>query len=106
MLEWTLAGQCRNGIIRRPVACVGRNPAFSTLGLGFETALSLALEFKLFDRMILEPTLDCIRSEDDVTGAFLFRQTIARARLRLQVDPRLSPRLVVQHKETEDPVYR
>jgi hypothetical protein len=87
-------------------ARVGRNPAFSTLGLGYETALSLGLEFKPFDRLILEPTFDYIRSEDDATGAFLFRQTIARARLRLQVDPRLSLRLVVQHNDTMDPVYR
>ncbi len=81
----------------------GRGPAFSTLGLGNETALSLAMELKLFDRLIIEPTLDYVRSEDAGTGAFLFRQTIARARLRFQASPRLSLRLVLQHTDTEDP---
>lgn len=93
------------------VACaaaarVGRGPAFSTLGLGDQRSLSLALELKPVDRLILEPTLDYIRSEDAETGDFLFRQTIARARLRLQVNPRLSLRLVVQHTDTVDPLYR
>jgi len=81
----------------------GRGPAFSTLGLGNETALSLAMELKPFDRLIIEPTLDYVRSEDAGTGAFLFRQTIARARLRFQANPRLSLRLVLQHTDTEDP---
>lgn len=85
---------------------VGRGPAFATLGLGYETAFSLALEFKPIDRLIIEPTLDYIRSEDDASGEFLFRQTIARARLRLQVDPRLSLRLVIQHNDTVDPLYQ
>ncbi len=84
----------------------GRGPALGTLGLGNETSLSVAMEFKPLDRLIIEPTFDYIRSEDAATGDFLFRQTIVRARVRLQVDPRLSLRLVVQHNDTVDPVAR
>lgn len=84
----------------------GRNPAFNTLGLGDERAWSVDLTLKPVDRLIVEPSFDYVRSEDAATGAFLFRQTIVRARLRLQVDPRLSLRLVVQHNDTEDAVYR
>ncbi|MBK6898477.1 MAG: carbohydrate binding family 9 domain-containing protein [bacterium] len=84
----------------------GRNPAFDTLGLGDERSLSLALELKPVDRLIVEPTLEHVRSEDATTGDLLFRQSIARARLRLQVNPRLSLRLVVQHNDSESPLYR
>jgi hypothetical protein len=84
----------------------GRNPALSTLGLGDETGLSAALELKPFDRLIIEPTIDHVRSKNAATGEVLFEQTIARARLRLQVNPRLSLRLVAQYGDTVDPVAR
>jgi hypothetical protein len=84
----------------------GRNPALSTLGLGDETGLSAALELKPLDRLIIEPTLDHVRSEDAAAGGLLFEQTIARARLRLQVNPRLSLRLVAQYGDTVDPIAR
>jgi hypothetical protein len=107
---WTiyanLDGRPHDMVGYRAAYSFGRNPAFDTLGLGDERTLSLALELKPVDRLIVEPTLDDVRSEDATTGDLLFRQTIARARVRLQVNPRLSLRLVVQHNDSESPLYR
>jgi len=58
------------------------------------------------DRLIIEPTFDYIRSSHAETGDLLFRQTIIRTRFGLQVNPRLSLRLVVQHNESDNPDYR
>ncbi len=82
-----------------------RNPARVIQDEGDETAVSLALEMKPIDRLIIEPTLDYIVSDDSETGDRLFRQTIARARLQLQVNPRLSMRLVLQHTDTDYPLF-
>ena len=84
----------------------GESPALFTLDRGDQVSVSLALDFKPLDRLIVEPTFDYIRSEDAGSGDLLFRQTILRTRLSLQVDPQLSLRLVVQHNASLNPLYR
>ncbi len=66
---------------------------------------SIGLDLKPIDRLTIEPTIDFIRSDQSGAGELLFEQTIARARFQLQVDPRLSLRLVVQHIKSESPLY-
>jgi len=83
----------------------GENPARLANERGDELTVSLGLDLKPFDRLTIEPSLDFIRSELSGVGDLLFEQTIARARFQLQVDPRLSLRLVVQHIESESPLY-
>ncbi len=87
-------------------ASVGRGPAFLTLDRGHELGWGLALTLKPLDRLIVEPTFDYVRSRDAATDELLFRQAIARARVRLQVNPRLSVRLVVQHNDARSPFYQ
>jgi len=83
-----------------------RNPALSVGSLGKETGLTVELDLKPWDRLVIEPTFDWIRSTSVDTGEMLFEQSIARARLRYQANPRLSLRLVVQHNVTTDPAGR
>lgn len=87
-------------------ANVGRGPAFLTLDRGRELGWGLALTLKPLDRLIVEPTFDYVRSRDAATDELLFRQAIARARVRLQLNPRLSLRLVVQHNDARSPFYQ
>lgn len=87
-------------------AAVGRGPAFLTLDRGHELGWGLALTLKPLDRLIVEPTFDYVRSRDAATDELLFRQAIARARVRLQLNPRLSLRLVVQHNDARSPFYQ
>lgn len=84
----------------------GQGPALRTLDKGDEISVSVGLDLKPIDRLIVEPTLDYVKSKDANTGDLLFKQTIARVRVRLQVNPKLSVRLVVQHNQSEDPLYR
>ena len=81
-------------------------PALFTLVRGDQLSASFALDIKPMDNLIIEPTLDYIRSEDHDTGELLFEQVIARARVRWQLSRRLSLRLVVQHNNSENPPYR
>ncbi len=81
----------------------GTNPALSTYVEGLEWAFSAALDLKPIDSLIIEPTFDLIKSEDAQTGELLYEQSIARARIRWQVDPRLSLRLVIQHNKAKSP---
>ena len=85
---------------------VGQGPAFITLDKGNELGWGLSCEIKPIDRLTIEPVFDFVRSRDANTGELLFRQAIARARVQLQVNPRLSLRLVVQHNDANSPYYR
>ncbi len=87
-------------------ATIATDPALFTLEKGDLTRYELALELKPIDRLILEPTLSYIRSDKSGVGELLFRQTIARMRMRLQVNPQLSLRLVAQHNSSRQPVYQ
>ena len=82
---------------------IRENPAIFSLARGDETRVAVALDLKPADNLIVEPTLDYVRSEDHRTGELLFEQTIARARVRWQLTRRLSLRLVVQHNASDNP---
>ncbi|MBU8934955.1 MAG: hypothetical protein KOO62_13295 [candidate division Zixibacteria bacterium] len=79
----------------------GKGPALSVDVQGDEVALSAFADLKPIDRLTIEPNVRYVKStyvEDDTE---LFRQFIGRTRLQLQVNPRLSLRLVVQYNEFE-----
>ncbi|HPF70916.1 MAG TPA: hypothetical protein PLQ13_09615, partial [Candidatus Krumholzibacteria bacterium] len=84
----------------------GEGADLFTLARGDEFDGGLAVQFKPLDRLIIEPVVDHVRSTDHVTGELLFRQTVARARLRYQFDRRLSLRLVVQHNDSRSGIYQ
>jgi len=86
-------------------ANIGQNPAIFSLDRGDELGLTAALDLKPLDNVIIEPTVDYIRSDNADTGEKLFEQTIVRARLRWQLTRRFSLRLVVQHNASENPPY-
>ena len=83
----------------------GTNPALFTLDEGLEWSFSAALDIKPVDSLIIEPTFNYITSDNSVTGELLFEQAIARARIRWQLNRRLSLRLVVQHNSSRSPLY-
>ena len=85
---------------------VGRGPAFLTLERGKEFGWGLSFTVKPLDRLILEPTVDYVRSRDALSDEVLFRQAITRLRMRLQVNPRLSLRLVLQYNDALSPFYQ
>lgn len=84
-------------------ASYGEAPALFSLERGDELQVSAYLDLKPWDNLVLEPTVDYIRSEAHDSGDLLFEQTIARLRVRWQVSPRLSLRLVAQHNASENP---
>ena len=81
----------------------GVSPALITLERGDQLRLGLGLDLKPMDNLIIEPELDYIESKQDVGDGLLFRQTIARMRVRWQVNPRLSLRLVLQNNASNSP---
>lgn len=85
---------------------VGRGPSFITLERGNELYWALQFSIKPLDRLIIEPNFEYVRSRDGVSDELLFRQAIARARVRLQLNPRLSLRLVVQHNDARIPYFQ
>ncbi len=64
---------------------------------GNQTYIEASLSFKPIDRLVIEPTLGFSRSKQVDSGDELYRQTIARTRVRLQVNKELSMRLVAQY---------
>ena len=65
--------------------------------------LGVGVDFKPLDNLIIEPNLDYIESKQDIGDDLLFRQTIARMRVRWQVNPRFSLRLVLQNNASNSP---
>jgi hypothetical protein len=59
----------------------------------------MGVEIKPLDRLIIEPTVNYIKSTDVDTGEELFKQTIGRTRIRLQANRELSLRLVAQYND-------
>ena len=84
----------------------GEGPALFSLARGDELGASAALSLKPWDSLVVEPTLDYLRSRDHATDELLFEQTIVRARVRWQVTKPLSLRLVVQHNNADNPPFR
>ena len=81
----------------------GVSPALITLERGDQLGLGFNLDMKPLDRLIIEPGIDYIESKQDVGDALLFRQTIARMRVRWQVNQRLSLRMVLQNNDSNSP---
>jgi hypothetical protein len=76
---------------------LGRDIAYFQQMKGDELSLYASLNLKPIDRLMIEPTLNFIRSDDIESGDQLFRQLVVRSRFRLQVNRELSVRLVVQY---------
>ena len=66
---------------------------------GNEAGAFAELELKPIDRLIIEPALSYLRSEDIDTGEELFKQFIARTRVQFQASRELSLRLVTQYND-------
>jgi len=66
---------------------------------GDELFYQFILEVKPIDRLLLEPTITFFRSNSVETGEELLKQSIARTRIRLQVNRALSLRLVMQYND-------
>jgi hypothetical protein len=79
----------------------GHRIARHELVLGQEFSWGSWVDLKPMDRMLLETTLDAIRSDALDSGERLFVGYVTRARLTLQVTRELSTRLVVQYDDFE-----
>ena len=65
--------------------------------IGSQNSVSISVGFKPIDRLVIEPDINWVRSTHVDTKQQLFRQFIARTRLRFQANRQLSARLVVQY---------
>lgn len=79
----------------------GRGVARYADAIGKEYSASFSLDLKPVDRLVIEPDINYVRSTDRDNGRELFRQFIARTRFRLQMNPELSLRLVVQYNDSK-----
>ena len=77
----------------------GEGPAVYADAIGRETNISAGLQLKPIDRLIIEPSYNYSKSAHVATDDELYKEVIWRSRLRLQVNPRLSLRLVVQYDD-------
>lgn len=80
---------------------LGRNVARFADATGNEYGMSFSLNLKPIDRLVIEPNINYVRSTDVIDKSQLYRQFIARTRFRLQVNPELSVRLVVQYNDSK-----
>ncbi|HBC47318.1 MAG TPA: hypothetical protein DCZ43_09755 [candidate division Zixibacteria bacterium] len=81
----------------------GHTVARWVLKKGNETYLGTALAIKPIDRLTIEPSLEYSRSKEVHTEMELYKQAIARTRVRLQVNRQLSMRLVGEYIDQSDP---
>jgi hypothetical protein len=77
----------------------GRGPAVYADAVGKEVNFSAELEIKPIDRLVIEPSYNYSRSAHLDTDHELFKEVIWRTRVRLQVNPRFSLRLVGQYDD-------
>jgi hypothetical protein len=82
----------------------GQSPAVYVGAKGHESNFSVGLDLKPIDRLVIEPSINYARSKHVDTHALLYEEMIARTRFRLQVNPRLSVRLVVQYDDYDQNV--
>jgi hypothetical protein len=75
----------------------GRGVARFADAIGVENSAHLSVDLKPIDRLVIEPDIDWVRSVHVDSKQELFRQFIARTRMRFQVNKQLSARLVVQY---------
>jgi len=77
----------------------GRSVALSALTEGKETSVFAAVDFKPFDRLIIEPNMRYAHSVRADNGEELYSGYITRTRFQLQANKELSVRLVVQYND-------
>jgi hypothetical protein len=77
----------------------GRGAAVYVGAKGNEKYFNAGMDLKPFDRLMIEPSFEYSRSNHIDTDAKLYEEKIFRTRVRLQVDPRLSLRLVAQYDD-------
>lgn len=77
----------------------GKGPAVYADAVGREMNISAGLQLKPIDRLIIEPSYNYSKSAHVATDDELYKEVIWRARLRYQVNQRLSLRLVVQYDD-------
>ncbi|UCD63620.1 MAG: carbohydrate binding family 9 domain-containing protein [Candidatus Zixiibacteriota bacterium] len=77
----------------------GTNVARRLLVKGDETGIFFGLDLKPFDRLVIEPWVNYLRSTNHETGEELYEGYIARSRFRYQVNRQFSVRLVVQYND-------
>jgi len=77
----------------------GANVARWLLRKGKELAMSAEFELKPLDRLVIEPALSYLKSQDASTNEELFKQFIWRTRFQFQANRQLSIRLVTQYND-------
>jgi len=77
----------------------GEGAAIQARAKGKETNLEAGMDIKPIDRLIVEPSVAYARSMHVDTDEKLYEELILRTRFRLQINPQLSLRLVVQYDD-------
>jgi hypothetical protein len=77
----------------------GEGAAVQAGAKGKETNLNVGMDIKPIDRLMVEPSLAYASSKHVDSNEKLYEELIFRTRFRLQVNPRLSVRLVVQYDD-------
>jgi hypothetical protein len=77
----------------------GEGAAVQARAKGKETNLNVGMDIKPIDRLMVEPSLAYASSKHVDSNEKLYEELIFRTRFRLQVNPRLSVRLVVQYDD-------
>ncbi len=75
----------------------GVEPALNVLEKGNETSFYADIDFKPFDRLVIEPTFNYLRSDQRNGDETLFENYVLRTRFRYQATNALSLRLVVEY---------
>ena len=77
----------------------GQGAAVWVPAKGNEISLYAALNLKPYDRLIIEPDINYIKSSHVDTGEELFKGYITRTRIRYQANKELSLRFVIQYND-------
>jgi len=83
----------------------GRSVARFADAIGTENSFFIDVDIKPFDRLLIEPNFNFVRSTHADTKKELFRQSITRTRFRYQVNKELSVRLVVQYNDAKASIH-
>jgi Carbohydrate family 9 binding domain-like/Domain of unknown function (DUF5916) len=77
----------------------GKGIARYELAYGNETSFFAALDFKPFDRLIIQPNFNYMKSTNSETGDEFYEGYITRTRIRYQANRELSIRFVLQYND-------
>jgi hypothetical protein len=84
---------------------MGRGIAYFQQQKGDEFSFYSGFDFKPIDRLVIEPNFNFVLSRDTDSDDELFKQFVARTRVRLQLNRELSLRLVVQYNSVNYGLY-